>query len=91
MVQAIGLDATFAGVCRFLQRCPLLDPLTLHEAAAALRLSERALCELVRRRGHFRPDVQALLRFARTPAFAERAARLGDYDVRRLGAVLLHQ
>ncbi|WP_439576526.1 substrate-binding domain-containing protein [Elioraea sp.] len=46
---------------------------------------------VMHRRDHFRADVQALLRFARTPAFAERAARLGGYDVRRLGEVMLNQ
>lgn len=46
---------------------------------------------VMRRRDHFRADVQTLLRFARTPAFAERAARLGGYDVRRLGEVVLNQ
>lgn len=46
---------------------------------------------VMRRRDYFRNDVQALLRFARTPAFAERAERLGGYDLRRLGAVVLNQ
>jgi putative molybdopterin biosynthesis protein len=65
-------------------------------AASAQRLGFVPLIEerfdlVMRRRDHFRADVQALLRFARTPPFAERAARLGGYDVRRLGEVALNQ
>jgi putative molybdopterin biosynthesis protein len=41
----------------------------------------------LRRRCYFEHPVQALLGFARTPAFAERAAELGGYDIARLGEV----
>jgi excisionase family DNA binding protein len=43
---------------------------------------------LVDRRAYFEPPMQALLDFARTPAFAEHAAALGGYDVAGLGRVL---
>jgi putative molybdopterin biosynthesis protein len=39
------------------------------------------------RRAYFEPAAQALLRFAREPAFAARAARLGGYDVAGTGSV----
>lgn len=42
----------------------------------------------VRRRGYFRPPFQALLAFARTPAFAAKAEALGGYDVTAVGQVL---
>lgn len=42
----------------------------------------------VRRRSYFRPPFQSLLAFARTPAFAAKAAALGGYDVSELGRVL---
>lgn len=42
---------------------------------------------LLRRRDYFEAEVQALMAFARTPAFAERAERLGGYDVSGLGTV----
>lgn len=42
---------------------------------------------LTGRRDAFEPALQALLSFARTPAFAQRAERLGGYDVRGLGSV----
>jgi len=42
---------------------------------------------LMARRDAFGPAVQTLLGFARTDAFAERAQRLGGYDVRGLGTV----
>lgn len=41
----------------------------------------------VRRRDYFEPPVQKLLEFARSPAFAQRAAELGGYDVASLGRV----
>lgn len=46
---------------------------------------------VMRRRDYFRDDVQRLLAFARSAAFAERAARLGGYDIARLGTVVLNQ
>jgi molybdate-binding protein len=68
----------------------------IRAAAAAIGLGFLPLIEehfdlVMRRRDYFRSDVQALLRFARTPLFAERAARLGGYDVARLGGVMLNQ
>jgi putative molybdopterin biosynthesis protein len=42
---------------------------------------------VLRRRDYFEPAFQALLAFARTPAFARRAAFLGGYDTGRLGEV----
>ncbi|HMO70400.1 MAG TPA: helix-turn-helix transcriptional regulator [Paracoccaceae bacterium] len=42
----------------------------------------------MRRRDYFEAPVQALLAFARTDAFARRAAHLGGYDVADLGRVL---
>jgi excisionase family DNA binding protein len=65
-------------------------------AASAQRLGFVPLIEerfdlVMRRRDYFRDDVQRLLAFARSAAFAERAARLGGYDIRRLGAVVLNQ
>jgi excisionase family DNA binding protein len=68
----------------------------IRAAAAPLGLGFVPLIEehfdlVMRRRDYFRDDVQALLRFARTPRFAERAARLGGYDVHRLGTVVLNQ
>jgi excisionase family DNA binding protein len=41
----------------------------------------------MRRRDYFEEPVQALMAFARTPAFAARAAELGGYDVASLGRV----
>ncbi len=40
------------------------------------------------RRAYFEPPVQALLGFARTEAFASRAAHLGGYDLADTGAVV---
>jgi molybdate-binding protein len=40
------------------------------------------------RRDYFEPPVQALLAFARTEAFARRAAHLGGYDLTGLGRVV---
>lgn len=42
---------------------------------------------VLRRRDYFEPPVQALLAFARTSAFAERARDMGGYDVSGLGTV----
>ena len=42
---------------------------------------------LLGRRDYFGPALQTLIGFTRTPAFAERARRLGGYDVRGLGTV----
>jgi hypothetical protein len=39
------------------------------------------------RRAYFGAPVQRLLRFARQPDFADRAARLTGYDVAETGAV----
>ncbi|UCH74819.1 MAG: helix-turn-helix transcriptional regulator [Rhodospirillales bacterium] len=39
------------------------------------------------RRDWFEPPLQRLVTFARTPAFAERAAELGGYDITGLGTV----
>jgi excisionase family DNA binding protein len=41
----------------------------------------------LRRRDYFEPPMQALLRFARSAAFAARAAELGGYDVSGTGRV----
>lgn len=41
----------------------------------------------VRRRDYFEPPVQALLAFARTRAFAARAAEMGGYDISENGTV----
>ncbi len=45
---------------------------------------------VMRRRDYFEPPMQALLAFARTPAFAARAADLQGYDLRELGRVVLN-
>lgn len=68
----------------------------IRAAAAALGLGFVPLVEehfdlVMHRRDYFRNDVQALLRFARTTDFAQRAARLGGYDLHRLGTVVLNQ
>ena len=42
---------------------------------------------LVSRRGWFEPPFQALLSFCRQPAFAQKAAELGGYDVSSFGTV----
>ncbi|MEM7695851.1 MAG: helix-turn-helix transcriptional regulator [Pseudomonadota bacterium] len=42
---------------------------------------------LIDRRAHFTPPVQALLAFARTPVFAQKAAALGGYDLCDHGTV----
>ncbi len=51
-------------------------------------LAEERFDLLIDRRAYFEPPLQALLDFARTPAFAERAAALGGYDIAGLGRVL---
>jgi excisionase family DNA binding protein len=43
---------------------------------------------VVKRRDYFEPAFQALLNFARTPAFAQRANEMGGYDVTGLGTVM---
>jgi excisionase family DNA binding protein len=43
---------------------------------------------VMRRRDYFEPPMQALLAFAREPAFAARAADLGGYDIGALGRVV---
>jgi len=43
---------------------------------------------VMRRRDYFEPPVQILLAFARTEAFAHRAAHLGGYDLADIGKVL---
>jgi hypothetical protein len=42
----------------------------------------------MRRRDYFEPPVQALLAFARTPAFAKRATEMGGYDVAATGRIV---
>ena len=42
---------------------------------------------VLQRRDAFEPAMQTLLAFARTPLFAERAARMGGYDVAETGRV----
>lgn len=42
----------------------------------------------VRRRAYFRPPLQALFAFIRTPAFAAKAKALGGYDISESGKVL---
>jgi molybdate-binding protein len=42
----------------------------------------------VRRRSYFEPPVQALLRHARSRAFAREAAALGGYDISQLGRIV---
>ena len=41
----------------------------------------------MRRRDYFEPPVQKLLRFARTPEFAEKAQSLGGYDLSAAGTI----
>lgn len=45
---------------------------------------------VVGRRDYFEPPFQRLLAFARGPAFAEQAARMGGYEVEQLGEVVLN-
>lgn len=55
---------------------------------AFLPLHEERFDLALRRVDYFRPPVQALLAFARTPAFAESAGRFGGYDLSNLGRVV---
>lgn len=66
--------------------------LAVEAVARSLRLGfvplARERADLVlHRRDYFEPPVQRLLALARTPAFADRAAALGGYDVTGLGTV----
>ncbi len=45
----------------------------------------------MRRRDYFSPQVQRLLAFARTAEFARHAARLGGYELSRMGEIVLNQ
>jgi putative molybdopterin biosynthesis protein len=56
-----------------------LDFLPLHRERYDLAIS---------RRDYFEPSFQKLLKFARSPRFAERAQELGGYDVSDLGRVV---
>lgn len=67
--------------------------LAVEAAAHAFRLDFvplwRERCDLLmRRRDYFEAPVQALLAFARTPAFARRAAEMGGYDVTATGRIV---
>jgi excisionase family DNA binding protein len=46
---------------------------------------------VIRRRNFFEPSVQALISFARAPAFKERAEALSGYDVSEIGQVMLNR
>ena len=66
--------------------------LGLASMAARFRLAFVPLMQerydlLIDRRAYFTEPVQRLLAFARTPALAERAARMGGYDLSDMGAV----
>ena len=50
-------------------------------------LAEERYDLLMRRRDYFEPPMQSLLAFARSPAFAERAAQMGGYDLAGNGSV----
>jgi putative molybdopterin biosynthesis protein len=54
---------------------------------AFIPLHEERFDLAMRRRDYFEPPLQALLAFARTPAFQLRAQELGGYDVRDCGRV----
>mgnify|MGYP006268951473 CR=1 FL=1 len=54
---------------------------------AFVPLTEERYDLLIDRRAYFTPPVQALVAFARTAAFADRAAALGGYDIGAAGAV----
>lgn len=67
--------------------------LGVRAAAHAFRLDFVPLyqerCDLlIRRRDYFEPPVQALLAFARTPAFGVRAAEMSGYDVAATGRIV---
>ncbi len=66
--------------------------LAVEAAARTLKLDFVPLQEerydlLMRRRDYFEPPMQSLLAFARSPAFAERAAQMGGYDLSGTGTV----
>ena len=66
--------------------------LAVEAAARTLKLDFVPLQEerydlLMRRRDYFEPPMQSLLSFTRSPAFAERAAQMGGYDVAGTGTV----
>jgi excisionase family DNA binding protein len=66
--------------------------LAVEAAARTLKLDFVPLQEerydlLMRRRDYFEPPMQSLLAFARGPAFAERAAQMGGYDLAGTGTV----
>ncbi|MDX1575589.1 MAG: helix-turn-helix transcriptional regulator [Kiloniellales bacterium] len=66
--------------------------LAVEAAARTLKLDFVPLAEerydlLMRRRDYFEPPIQRLLAFARGPAFAERAAQMGGYDLAGTGSV----
>jgi excisionase family DNA binding protein len=66
--------------------------LAVEAAARTLKLDFVPLQEerydlLMRRRDYFEPTMQRLLAFARGPAFAERAAQMGGYDLSGTGTV----
>ena len=66
--------------------------LAVEAAARTLKLDFVPLQEerydlLMRRRDYFEPPMQSLLAFARGPAFAERAAQMGGYDLSGTGTV----
>ncbi len=67
--------------------------LAVAAAAHAFRLDFVPLwqerCDLLmRRRDYFEPPVQALLSFARTSAFRQRAAEMSGYDVAATGRIV---
>jgi putative molybdopterin biosynthesis protein len=53
-------------------------------------LAQERIDLVARRRDVFEPALQALLAFARTPAFAAHAKRLGGYDVANTGRVVFN-
>lgn len=53
-------------------------------------LAEERYDIAIGRRAYFTPPFQTLLGFARSPAFAERAAELGGYDIRGLGTIQMN-
>ncbi len=66
--------------------------LAVEAAARTLKLDFVPLMEerydlLLRRRDYFEPPIQTLFTFARSPAFAARAAEMGGYEISNLGAV----
>ena len=66
--------------------------LAVEAVARALNVEFRPLAEerfdlLARRRDFFEPPLRTLLDFCRTPAFRERAAAMGGYDVSELGKI----